>query len=412
MKKKEVPSKRKTEKNRKNGFKNLLQNKTFRTLFFAESVSLIGDRILMIALIIMIYDRTQSVATVSILTIMRALPAFLFGGIAGALADRTNKKWIMVISNFAQGLLILLIPFFQNLFLIYGIYLLMSLINQFFIPARASIIPEIVKKEDLIPANSFFSMMFVGSIALGPAIGGIFIEQYGLNAAFYADACTFFIPACIVFFLPLPHKTSDHKNISLLEDVKRGLRYLKKDIQLRLAFLLSAASYLGIGTINILGIMLAEEILHVGKSGYGTMMSAMGVGLFMGALFMGRWGRAYKKIHVGIVGSFISGIAMIILPHITSFLMVLPALMTIGFGTVLVQTSCTTLVQLTPKEIRGKFVGISLSLMGASSFLAMGLAGILTEYIGIYWVLAIVGSIGIAVGSIGKRVEKVLKKKD
>jgi MFS family permease len=386
-------------KQQNTGFMALLKNKRFRLLLGAESISLIGDRIVAIALIMLVYDMTESAATVSILMMLKAFPSLIFGSIAGGLVDRMNKKWVMIFSHIVQGILILCIPISNSLLVIYGVYLCMSIVNQLFIPARAAVMPELVSKESLMPANSLFSMAYVGAIAFGPALGGFLIDFYGLNMAFYVDAFSFFLPAIALFFLAIPH-TPHKKNIkqSFWKDLKKGFQYIKNDTELILALFLSAIAYLGIGAMSVLGIILAEEILHIGASGYGIMMSAMGVGLLIGAVFTGKGGRKYKKIHLAIYGSVIAGVMIGILPYATLLYMAIIVTMIVGLGTVLIQTSANTLFQLTPKEVRGKVIGISQSCMGAASFLAMGLAGILTEFIGIYWVLGIVGGVGMVGG--------------
>jgi len=390
----------KTKQN-KIGFKVLLKNKKFISLLFAESVSLIGDRIVAIALIMLVYDITKSATAVSILMMLKAFPALLFGSIAGGIADRLNKKWVMILSNVAQGLLVLLIPISNTLSVIYGVYLIMSTANQLFIPARFATIPELVLKKSLMSANSLFSIAYVGTLAFGPAIGGFLINSYGLNIAFYVDAFTFFIPAIVILFLNIPHVPYD-KNTkkSFFKDLKEGFQFIKDDSQLMLALILSAVGYLGIGAMSVLGIVLAEEILNLGANGYGIMMSSMGVGLLIGAIFSGKLEKKYSKINLSVAGNIIAGIMIAFLPYTTKLYIAIIITMIMGFGTVLIQISSNTLFQLTPKKVRGKVVGVSQSLMGASSLLAMGLAGGLTEVISIYFVLGLVGGIGIMTGII------------
>ena len=89
----------------------IFRNKKFQVLLFSEAVSLIGDRILAVALVILVYDITGSAATVSILMMLKAIPSLFLGSIAGAMVDRLNRKWVMVFSNLAQGALVLIIPF-------------------------------------------------------------------------------------------------------------------------------------------------------------------------------------------------------------------------------------------------------------------------------------------------------------
>ncbi len=161
----------KTSEKRGN-FGAVLRHPTFNVLLGSEAISLIGDRLVAVALVMLVYDLTQSAASVSTLMMLKAIPALLLGSVAGTLVDRLNRKWVMVASNLAQGLLILVIPFADSLRMVYAVYLLMSIVNQLFIPARASTIPDLVPEKQLITANSLFSMAYVGAssfLAMGLA---------------------------------------------------------------------------------------------------------------------------------------------------------------------------------------------------------------------------------------------------
>ncbi len=382
-----------TNQKKEKGFKEILKNKKFSLLLASESVSLIGDRILAIVLVMFVYQLTESATTVSILMMLKALPTLLFGGIAGGLVDRLDRKWVMIFSHLAQGLLLLLIPLSGTLLFVYAVYLAMSIINQLIIPARASVIPELVPKGTLMSANSIFSIAYVGAIAIGPAIGGFLVESYGIINTLYVNAFMFFIPALALILLKLPHDTHNSQKQNFWSDMKEGIIFIKKTPDILSALALSGFVYLGIGSLSVLGIILAEKVLDTGAGGYGMMMSSMGVGLLLGAFFVGKWAKKYDKILLAIWGSVCAGLAIILLPFATELSLAIALTVFIGIGTVIVQTSTTSFFQLTPKNIRGKVVGVSQSLMGASSFLAMGLAGFLTDLIGINMVFGIVGSI-------------------
>jgi MFS family permease len=380
----------------KTGFGAVLQRPAFTVLFASEAISLIGDRLVMVALVILVYNLTESSAAVSALMMFKAGPALILGIAAGALVDRFNRKWVMVLSNLAQGLLVLIIPFSDSLKVIYGVYLLMSMINQFFIPARSATIPDLVPKELLLSANSLFSIAYVGAVALGPAIGGFLIDQYGLDMAFYVDSLTFLIPAFAVSLLALPERQKPTSKSSIMADLRVGFAYIQSKRAVKAGLFLSMAVYLGLGTFSVLGIVLAEEILQVGAGGYGMLMSSMGVGLLVGAALMGRWGARFSHTRLSAIGTILASIMLVLLPWSTSLTMALIIAAGNGFGMVMVQTSANTTFQLAPEALRGRIIGVSQALIGASSFLAMGLSGLLAEWIGVQAVFGIVGLIAIA----------------
>ncbi|HHG89147.1 MAG TPA: MFS transporter [Devosia sp.] len=378
----------------------VLGNKNFQVLLFSEAISLIGDRILAVALVILVYDITGSAATVSILMMLKAIPSLFLGSIAGALVDRLNLKWVMVFSNLAQGLLVLMIPFTSELLVIYGIYLSMSVVNQFFIPARAATMPTIVPEQSLMTANSLFSMAFVGAIALGPMIGGFLIEAYGTDAAFFADSFTFLVPALAVSLLALPRKTTPRQDTRFLDELRTGFAYIIETAPVRSALFLSSLTYMGIGAISVLGIVIADKVLGVGAGGYGMMMSSMGVGMLVGAIIAGRWGRQFNRTRFACVGAIMAGAAIAILPFATSLYVAFAINLVLGVGMVMVQTSANTIFQSSPEALRGRVMGVAQSLMGAASFLAMGFAGFAAEWIGFIVVLGVVGALPLLAGFI------------
>lgn len=376
----------------------MFKNKAFPVLLASETLSLIGDRILAVALIILVYDLTESTLTVSILMMLKAVPSLFLGVVAGTMVDRMNRKWVMVFSNLAQGALVLMIPFTETLLMVYVIYFLMSVVNQFFIPARAATLPSIVPTESLMAANSLFSIAFVGAIAIGPMIGGFLIEASGTDAAFFVDSISFLIPAIAVAFLVLPQPKKIVKKGGFSEDFKAGLNHIRQTKLVRQALLLSSLVYMGIGAISVLGIVIADKVLGTGAGGYGMMMSSMGVGLLIGAILSGNFGKRFDRIKLASNGAVLAGCAIAVLPFVSSLYLAFAVNFLLGMGMVATQTTSNTIFQSAPEELRGRVMGAAQSLMGAASFLAMGMAGVVAEWFGIGPVLGIIGCVIIIAG--------------
>ena len=376
----------------------MFQDRKFPVLLASEALSLIGDRILAVALVVLVYDLTGSAATVSILMMLKAVPALFLGTVAGALVDRMNRKYVMVAANLAQGTLVLMIPFTDTLLTVYALYFLMSVVNQFFIPARAATLPSIVPAESLMAANALFSIAFVGAIALGPMIGGLLIEASGTDAAFFADSISFLIPAIAVALLALPRSAPRSEKRGFMDELKTGLGYIRETKPVQQALMLAAMVYMGIGAISVLGIVIADKVLGTGAGGYGLMMSSMGVGMLIGAVLTGRFGKRADRITLAAAGAILSGSAISALPFVGNLMLAFGVNMALGMGMVAVQTSANTLFQTAPEALRGRVMGVAQSLMGAASFMAMGLAGILAEWIGITPVLGLIGGATAATG--------------
>jgi len=380
------------------GFIAALQQPAFLVLWLSEALSLIGDRLLIVALVMLVYERTHSATAIGILMMFKAVPSLLLGSVAGVFVDRWNRKWVMVASNLIQGLLVLLIPFADALPLVFALYLAMSVVNQFFVPARAATIPDLVPPAALMAANSLFATAFVGAIAVGPAIGGWIIERFGINAAFYADAATFLVPALAVGMLAIPQARRTPGNRKLGADLGQGLAYARSRTDILTALALIAAAFLVMGTTSVLGVIIAQDALHVGAGGFGLMMSAMGVGMLFGAVVAGWLGRKINRAWLGVAGIVIMGLATLALPWVAQINLAITLLVLSGFGMVTVQVCSQTTLQSAPEDLRGRVMGLAQAINGGAQFLATALAGVLAEQMGTAAVLMGVGLMAIVTG--------------
>ncbi len=369
-----------------------LRSPAFRTLLGSEFVSLIGDRLVMVALIALVYDLTRSAAVVALLMLVKAIPAILLGGIAGSIVDRASRKWVMVGANLVQGLTVLAIPATQQLGVVVAAYLLMSVVNQFFVPARAATIPDLVPGPALMGANALFGMAFVGAIAVGPALGGWVADTWGLAAAFSVDSVTFLVPAIAVaaLRLPVPARTATPTaRRSLVEDTREGVRYAASDHPTRVALTAATGASLVIAVMSVLGVVVAQDTLGLSVSGYGLMMSSMGVGMLLAALTLGRRrsGHPHDRTRFGLAGLLLAGIGLGILPWFHTLGPALLCSAVIGAGVLAVQISTQTTLQSAPPDLRGRVLSLGQSVTGIAQVLAIALTAALTGPLGASWVL-------------------------
>ena len=372
-----------------------LRSRTFRTLLFSELVSLIGDRLVIVALVALVYEQTRSAATVGILMLLKAVPAVALGGIAGALGDRWNRQWVMVGANLAQGLLVLLIPMTGSLTVLFVTYFAMSVVNQLFVPARAATIPDLVPPAALMSANSMFGAATVGAIAIGPAVGGWVGERFGLDAAFYLDSVTFLVPALAVALVRLP-ATGGSPGIGgrgLGVQTRAGWQFVRRDQRLLVALAGTVGAFLVVGVMSVLGVVVAKDTLGLGTGGFGTMMSAMGVGMLAGVVLVGRRGSGARidRSRLGLIGLLFTGLTLGLLPMVTLVpgAMLLAAVM--GAGVLTVQISTQTTLQGVPREIRGRVLGLNQTATGVAQLIATVMTTLLAGSIGAAAVLLCTG---------------------
>lgn len=373
------------------GFAGVLQCPGFVVLWLSEALSLVGDRLIMVALVTLVYDRTQSAGAVGLLMVLKSIPALALGSVAGACVDRWNRKWVMVASNLLQGLIVLLIPIVPGIAFVFIAYLVMSTVSQFFVPARASTIPDLVSPEALIAANSLFAIAFVGAIAIGPAIGTWIAESYGLAAAFYVDAGTFLVPAIAVGLLSIPHRQRQLDQISLGADLREGFTFVCSNPIVLAALMVITVAFLIIGTLSVTGVVIIHDVLGLETSKFGILMSAMGGGMIVGAIAANGLSRHFERIWLAAVGAVLMAIGIAALPWSPNLPLALVFGVMIGLGMTLVQVNAQTILQTASENLRGRLMGISQALMGCATLLASALSGILVERAGPVVVLGGIG---------------------
>lgn len=309
-------------------FSEILKNRNFFFLWLGQIISQLGDRLGQMALIGFIpSDVPGSGIQLAKLLSFTILPVFLIGPVAGVYVDRWDRRRTMYAADILRSLLTLFIPLFlfsgNSLGLIYLLIFFIFSIGRFFVPAKLSIIPQIVKEEDLLISNSLINITGMIAAICGFGIGGLIVEYFGARGGFYLDALSFFISALFIFLI------SSHKIIkiklgqvgreivevirkSVIQEVKEGIIYFVKQKEVRftglIMFLLGAAG----GSVYIVGIVFIRQTLKSQTLDLGLLMMFLGLGLFLSSLIYGRFGQHishYKMIFASLI---LSGIMLVV----------------------------------------------------------------------------------------------------
>src|SRR5258708_118828 len=222
------------------GYLELLRvNHDFRRLFVGQLVSQTGDWFNSVALFTLLLRLSGSGEAVGYVLIIKLLPSFFVGPLAGVVADRFNRKTIMIIADVARGILVLgflLVRSPDQVWLVYALAGVEIAIATFFEPAKSAAIPGIVSRDELISANGLSSASWSVTLALGAALGGVVTEVFGSDTAFIVDSISFFVSAAYISAVRIrstsrPDRT---KRLSLADatgvtDIIEGARYLKSN---------------------------------------------------------------------------------------------------------------------------------------------------------------------------------------
>lgn len=375
----------------------LKRNRNFRYLWWGNVISLLGDWFNLIASAALVTELTSSGVAISYLFLVRFLPQFLFSPIAGVIADRYDRRQIMILADLLRAVTVLgflLIQTAGQLWLFYVLTAAQFVLSALFVPARSAALANIVEQKDLVTANALDSFTWSTMFALGAFLGGVIATFFGNQTAFVMDASTFVLSAWLISRIVLPKRertTASASGGGWLE-FKDGIRYLWHfPFLLGISFVKAAGSFVW-GAINVLEVSFADlvyplsgtaftrwlSIENGGTATLGLIYVASGLGTGLGPLLMRRWlGDARKRLMLGIsIGFFLTAtgiLALGLVKTLPSFLFA-TFIRTFGTGTIWV-FSAVLLQIMVPDRMKGRVFGFefaALTLTESISVLAAG----------------------------------------
>ncbi len=393
-----------TIQHKENGFKSMfssLRYKNFRLLWTGGVISSTGDFLEIIALNWLVYELTNSPFYLGIFNLARSLPMLFFTMIAGALADKYERRKLMIYSQGSAMILSGILAFLAfggelNVFPIIVIGILEGVANSFNLPIRQSLISEIVPKEKIVNAVALNGASLTLTLVLGPAIGGLVIGTLGVKYALLLNTISFIAVLWALFAMKIPPQVKKHKK-SLTSSLKEGAVYIKNH---KVIFTVVLFSFLmvaiGLPYTTLLPVF-AKDYFHIGATGYGYMFSIVGIGALLGSLFSGI--RSKEKVKAAMIFSFVSfGVLLVLFGaaaiFMSKYLAVFAVLLVmIGFSFSTFNATNNTILQLIVDDrYRGRvlstlFLGFGLTSLG--SFII----GWLAEFLSAPVAYIIIGSI-------------------
>ena len=234
------------------------EKKNLRVLWLAQTISQAGDSIYQLALLWLVLEMTQSSIVTGIIAMSAYLPALIFGLYAGVFSDRINRFRLMIFSNAAQALTVMLIPIalwngIQNAWIICGLAFLRSSFYTLFQPALQSYIPILFAKKNIVNINAI--LVTSGQIAwmIGPFFAGTLLSIVSLKNLFVVDAISFLLAIILLLFLNQPQQSTKYQSRSHWLDLKKGLelkRQSAKNAELTAPCILKTLERNKIGTLE------------------------------------------------------------------------------------------------------------------------------------------------------------------
>jgi MFS family permease len=331
----------------------VLARPRFAFLVAGQTVSQLGDKLHHMALIALVGAAAASNAgglELAKLSVVFTAPVLLVGPFAGALVDRWNKRATMIVADTLRALLVLSIPALfqltQSLYAVYAVAFCTFLLGVFFNAAKMALIPELVPRAHLLPANA--ALTFVGRFAtvLGIVGGGLIIgwsfwQRFGWSdyaAGFYIDAASYLISVLTLVAIVVGGRTNTRRGHhpiaegtsavapaggaaapvvkrhigTLVGDVTRTLHVVRRDPAMRFVFGSLIALSLFASTVYVALTYSVQTVLGLGTKGVGYLGGVLGTGMIVGSLLVGTIGTRWDKRQTILVGNAMIGLLMIV----------------------------------------------------------------------------------------------------
>lgn len=374
----------------------LLRNKPYRFLISAQLISNLGDWLSILAIFTLVGLKWNATPLeVSLIVLSLAIPMTLLGPISGVLADRLERKYIMIASDIARGFVIMGLIFADQLWHIYSLLFLLGVCSSLFNPAKNGKIKEIVPNQQMQQAASISSLIENGTKIIGPALSGFLLLLWDIKMIFVIDSLSFFLSALLLLKIPInPSKlqtssTENKSSQSFIREMKNGFTFIKSVPFIFYGTILMAVMMFVLQMADSQFVVLFRELKEVSSSLIGTVMAASGAGFIISGLLLSKI-EVKKAVNSMISGCFILGAGFGSIAFLTYFQLpspyvwasILACIGSLGAGFVFIPFQ-STVMKATPSEMSGRTLGTIGSIMMFSSLTGPLAGGILGNYIGV-----------------------------
>jgi MFS family permease len=361
-------------------YRRVLRNGPLTRLLAGEVVSSIGDWLYLVAIMVLIYERTEDPVLLGIVGAARVAPYVFLSVPAGFVADRFDRRLILIVTDLARGALMVLLAALAladaDVAIVVAVAIVATCFSTFFGPAMGAYLPSLVKDEsDLGPANTVYATLNEVTLIIGPAIGAIVIAALDLWIAFALNAVSFAVVAGVLWTLP-----STRAGVDLVTQTGQAaaaraaaFRWRSAARPLTALAVMDGASSFVFGGMSVLIVVIAFELLGAGEAGTGLLNAALGIGGLAGSLLTGALVLRRRLGPPILLGAIVLGVGVIVLGLSSSLALSMAAIAAASAGALLTEVIYTTLLQrIAPDEVRGRAFGfmetIDVLLFAAGSF--------------------------------------------
>ncbi|MDA8170645.1 MAG: MFS transporter [Nitrospiraceae bacterium] len=363
-----------------------LKHRNYRLFFAGQGISLIGTWMQQIAMSWLVYQMTHSALLLGVVGFSGQIPSFLLAPFAGVLADRWNRRRVLVITQTlsmlqAFALAALVLTKTVSVWHIIPLSILLGCVNAFDITTRQAFVPDMLeKREDLGNAIALNSSLFNGARLIGPAFAGILIALVGEGMCFLLNGVSYLAVIAALLMMKIEKAPERAQKEGFMSEIAQGFSYVFSFTPIKsILLLLALISFTGV-PYQVLMPMFAGNVLHGGAHTLGFLMAASGLGALGGTIFLASRKNALRLGMTTPVAGTVFGLGLMAFSrsHLLWLSMLLMAIT--GFGIMVQMASSNMVLQnIVEDGKRGRVMSFfAMAFMGTAPFgslLAGGLAG-------------------------------------
>ncbi|HEY9060246.1 MAG TPA: MFS transporter [Pseudobacteroides sp.] len=369
-----------------------LKHKNFRYYWLGMCISLIGTWMQNVAQPWLAYKLTESAFLLSLIGTLQFTPMLLFSLFAGVLIDRFSKRKILIFTQTASMVITLLLALLVwtetiQFWHILVMATLLGFVNTLDMPTRQSFVIELVGRDDLMNAVALNSSVFNIARIIGPALAGIVMGYAGISVCFFANALSFTaVVVSLMFIRPMETHKEPMKTHKIVSNIKDGLKYIyNSKILFNTILTMTVIGIFGMN-FSVLVPVFAKEILKQQEAGFGFLMSFMGIGSFVGAMFVATTSKSDTKKLINFILYIMPlavGVFLIVTGFMRNYILTGICLALSGLSFVSFSSTANSTMQLNSKdEYRGRVMSVYSLVFAGTTPLGNLYAGTITEHFG------------------------------
>ncbi|WP_203906441.1 MFS transporter [Rhizocola hellebori] len=374
-------------------------HKAFARLWTARTVSFLGDSVGLVALLLYVANDTGSALAVAMLMLVGDFAPQLLSPIAGAIADRVDRRLVMIACEIGQALAVLAIAItLPPLPVLLILVALRSVLATVFQPASRAAVPSLVADAHLPRANSLIGAGTHGLDVLGPLVAAALLPVLHIRGLLLFDAATFAVSALLLVTLPRLPRPVREVPTTVLGDAAEGLRYLWRHKVIRVVALGFCAIVAFNGVDDVALVFLAKDALQQGDSAASVLYAGVGAGLMVGFAVVARWSGRVPMVVLLLIGYGVSSLGNLLTGLAWALVAAFGMQFVRGAGIAATDTAHNTLIQrVVPEPLLGRVFGNLYGAVGVAAGLSYVLGGLVLDATGPRFTLIAAGAGGLLV---------------